>query len=52
MAHDTHNDQHSGRGSMDLREHMRTWSGFVTGVKWSIYLTVAILILLAIFRTN
>lgn len=52
MAHDSHNDEYSGRGSMDLTDHARTWSAFVTGVKWSIIATVVILILLAIFRTN
>jgi hypothetical protein len=52
MAHDTHDEHNSGRGSMDLTDHMKTWLGFWAGVKWSIIATVVILILLAIFRTN
>jgi hypothetical protein len=49
-SHQTHAPD--SRGTMDLTSHMRTWLGFWTGVKWSSIIIVALLILLAIFRTN
>ncbi len=42
----------SVEGTMDITEHLRTWNGFWTGVKWSSASIIAILVLLAIFRTN
>lgn len=32
--------------AMDYAEHERTYNGFVIGVKWSIYATAALLIIL------
>jgi len=32
--------------AMDYNEHERTYNGFVVGVKWSIYATAAVLIVL------
>jgi hypothetical protein len=40
------------RGAMDIREHLRTWHGFLGLMKWLIILNVALLIFLAIFRTH
>jgi hypothetical protein len=42
----------SAKGAMDMTEHLRTWNGFVTGIKFSGAGIIAILVLLAIFRTN
>jgi len=39
-------------GTMDLAEHVKTWLGFWTGVKWTVLGLVVLGILLAIFRTN
>lgn len=39
-------------GHMDMREHLKTWHGFIRFVKWGIVGNVAILIFLAIFRTH
>ena len=52
QAHSDHSHPSDSRGTMDLTAHMRTWLGFWTGVKWSSIIIVALLILLAIFRTN
>ena len=42
----------SDTGSMDLTDHMKTWTGFMTLVKWIIIGSVLLLIFLAIFRTH
>ncbi|HSM95457.1 MAG TPA: aa3-type cytochrome c oxidase subunit IV [Rhizomicrobium sp.] len=39
-------------GTMDLKDHLRTWHGFVAFVKWMSLSIAIIMILLAIFRTN
>ena len=39
-------------GTMDLKDHLRTWHGFVAFVKWGIILNIAIMVFLAIFRTH
>ncbi|HEY2069128.1 MAG: aa3-type cytochrome c oxidase subunit IV [Rhizomicrobium sp.] len=39
-------------GSMDIKEHLRTWHGFLGFLKWMIILNVIMLIFLAIFRTH
>lgn len=42
-------------GSMspsDMNEHVRTWNGFLTFMKWQIIGAVIVLIILAIFRTH
>jgi aa3 type cytochrome c oxidase subunit IV len=38
--------------SGDLGEHIKTWIGFTTFIKWSIAGAGLIMALLAIFRTN
>ncbi|MGB8363730.1 MAG: aa3-type cytochrome c oxidase subunit IV [Rhizomicrobium sp.] len=50
MAADTGHD--SDKGTMDIRDHVKTWNGFLTLVKWVIVGNVALLIFLAIFRTH
>lgn len=40
------------RGSMDIRQHLRTWHGFLSFAKWMVILNVILLIILAIFRTH
>jgi hypothetical protein len=45
-------DSHGTGGSMDLTDHMRTWTGFTGLVKWSIGSIFIIMALLAIFRTH
>ncbi len=37
---------------MDIKEHQKTWSGFLTLVKWIVIGCVLLLIFLAIFRTH
>jgi hypothetical protein len=32
--------------AMDYAEHQKTYNGFITGVKWSIYTTAAVMIIL------
>jgi hypothetical protein len=45
--------QHGGQTStMDLKDHLKTWHGFVAFVKWQSIGIAIIMILLAIFRTN
>jgi|HubBroStandDraft_2_1064218.scaffolds.fasta_scaffold327793_2 Bacterial aa3 type cytochrome c oxidase subunit IV len=44
--------QHSDKGTMDISEHMRTWNGFLSLVKWIIIGTIVLMIFLAIFRTH
>ena len=39
-------------GSMDISQHRKTYSGFLTGSKWTFLLVLAIMVFLAIFRTN
>jgi len=39
-------------GTMDLKDHLKTWHGFLAFVKWQMIGIVIIMILLAIFRTN
>jgi hypothetical protein len=49
----TGNTEHgSDNGSMDMSEHLRTWNGFLTLVKWMVIGSAALLIFLAIFRTH
>ena len=46
---------HQGGGQMsaaEMKEHLKTWHGFVSFVKWGIVVNVLILIFLAVFRTN
>jgi hypothetical protein len=42
----------SDSGSMDISEHLRTWNGFLTLMKWLVIGSAALLIFLAIFRTH
>jgi hypothetical protein len=46
---------HQGGGhmnAMDLKDHLKTWHGFMTFVKWGAIANVVILVFLAIFRTH
>ena len=38
-------------GSMDVTDQEKTFAGFVTFTKWTVIAIVAILVLLALFRT-
>ena len=38
--------------SADMKEHLRTWNGFLTFIKWQLIGIFALLALLLIFRTN
>ena len=42
----------AGGGGMDLREHMKTWRGFMRFIVWQVVGAVVVLTLLAIFRTH
>lgn len=37
---------------MDISDHVKTWNGFLTLVKWVIAGNVLLLIFLAVFRTH
>ncbi|HEX3810751.1 MAG TPA: aa3-type cytochrome c oxidase subunit IV [Rhizomicrobium sp.] len=39
-------------GSMDIRDHLKTWHGFLSFLKWQIIGIVILMILLAMFRTH
>ena len=39
-------------GTMDITEHQKTWSGFLTLVKWIAFGCILVMIFLAIFRTH
>ncbi len=39
-------------GTMDLKEHLRTWHGFLAFVKWMMISIGLIMVFLAVFRTN
>ena len=39
-------------GNMDISQHRKTYAGFLTGAKWTTILCLAIVVFLAIFRTN
>ena len=41
-----------GGGTMDLKDHLKTWHGFLAFVKWMIIANVVLLSFLAIFRTH
>lgn len=44
--------QHSDEGTMDISDHVKTWNGFLTLIKWMVIGNVALLVFLAIFRTH
>ncbi len=39
-------------GGMDISQHVKTWKGFTSLVKWSLFGILLIMIFLAIFRTH
>ena len=43
---------HQGGGTMDLKDHLKTWHGFLSFVKWMIIANVVLLSMLAMFRTH
>jgi Bacterial aa3 type cytochrome c oxidase subunit IV len=46
-------DEHgSDSGTMDMKEHLKTWHGFLTLVKWIVIGNIGLLTFLAIFRTH
>lgn len=47
-AHGEHSESVSG----DLAEHLRTWKGFTSFIKWSMAGIALLMILLAVFRTH
>ena len=44
--------EHSKSATGDLGEHLRTWNGFTSFIKWSMVGIGLIMALLAIFRTH
>lgn len=50
LLHQAHGNVDSG--SMDIKEHLRTWHGFLSFMKWMLIFNVVLLIFLAIFRTH
>ncbi|HEY1631525.1 MAG TPA: aa3-type cytochrome c oxidase subunit IV [Rhizomicrobium sp.] len=43
---------HQDGGTMDLKEHLRTWHGFLSFVKWMIIGNVGLVLFLFAFRTH
>ena len=39
-------------GSMDISQHKKTYHAFLVGSKWTSIFVLAIMVFLAIFRTN
>lgn len=52
MSADSDHGHGSDAGTMDMKDHMKTWKGFVSFVKWMIIGNVLLLIFLAMFRTH
>lgn len=44
--HPEHHSQPVLESAMDYAEHEKTYTGFITGVKWSIYSLAVIMIIL------
>jgi Bacterial aa3 type cytochrome c oxidase subunit IV len=42
----------SDQGGTDISDHVKTWNGFLSLVKWVIIGNVVLLSLLAMFRTH
>jgi len=47
-----HGDSGEPTGTMDITDHIRTWKGFTSLVKWSMGGIVLIMLFLLIFRTH
>lgn len=45
-------NQGHNESSADFHEHVRTWKGFLSFIKWQVIGIVIIMILLAMFRTH
>ncbi len=45
-------DQGSSTGTMDITDHVRTWKGFLTVIKWSLVAILLIVGFMAIFRVH
>lgn len=45
-------DDHYTPGSMDISQHQRAYSGFLTFVKYSLGFILLVMVFLAIFRTH
>jgi len=42
----------SDQGTMDISDHVKTWNGFMSLVKWVVIGNVLLLVFLALFRTH
>ena len=49
---DSHTEHGPDTGNSDMAEHLKTWNGFLSFMKWQVILAVALLVFLAIFRTH
>ena len=45
-------DSHFTPGAMDISQHKRGYAAFLTGVKWTLFLILALMAFLAVFRTH
>lgn len=56
MASDTDeeilHDTSGTMSTMDMKEHLRTWHGFLSFMKWQVILGVLVLLFLLIFRAH
>jgi hypothetical protein len=47
-----HSENQEDPGHTDMAEHLRTWRGFISFMKWQAIGAAGLLFLLAIFRTH
>ena len=48
----SHTDRQNDTGHTNMAEHLKTWHGFISFMKWQAIGAAALLALLAIFRTH
>ena len=41
-----------GSDSFDMNEHVKTWHGFLSFIKWQVILAIVLLAVLLIWRTH
>lgn len=47
-----HGDTNEQASTMDISEHLRTWKGFTSLVKWATLAIGAVMLFLLVFRTH
>jgi len=52
MAENHHPPGEHNQGTMDIRDHVKTWHAFWNTAKWSTLALIILAALLAVFRTH